>query len=311
MKRKSLRAPRVVMFFSRHFQALRISINQLSLSLVATLMTFAVIGIALALPFGLYTLLQNVQTINHNLHESAQITLYLDANTSQSSIDNLIRVLQSDQDVTNVTYISPAQGLQEFQKDSGFNNVMVGLNTNPLPAVLVIQPSPSTQTNLQIQQLLARLKQLPNITNAQLDMYWLQRFNAILLLLHRILFAVILLFAIGVLLIIGNTIRLTTQQHRDEIYVIKLLGGSDRFVRRPFLYAGIIYGLTGSIIAWLLVDFSMAWLQAPVTRLAALYSTNFELHGLNVATTLTLLIGGCLLGLIGSWFAVRQHIQNT
>ncbi len=310
MKRKSLRAPQYIIFLSRHLQALRTSINQLSLSPVATLMTFAVIGIALALPFGLYTLLQNVQTINHNLHNSAQITLYLNSNTPQSSITNLTRVLKTDHDVTKITYISPKNGLKEFQKDSGFNNVMAGLKTNPLPAVLVIQPSPSTRTNLQVQQLLARLKRLPNITNAQLDMHWLQRFNAILLLLHRILFAVILLFALGVLLIIGNTIRLTTQQHRDEIYVIKLLGGSDRFVRRPFLYAGIIYGLTGSIIAWLLVDFSMAWLQGPVTRLAALYSANFELHGLNLATTLTLLISGCLLGLAGSWFAVRQHIKN-
>ncbi len=311
MKRKSLRAPRLIIFISRHIQAIRISINQLSISPLATLMTFAVIGIALALPFGLYTLLQNVQGISHNLHDSAQISLYLDSNTTQASVNNLNRILKTDNSIENVTYISPSEGLKEFQRNVGANNVLSGLKTNPLPSVLIIQPTTSAQNNLQIQQLLSRLKHLPNISNVQLDMHWLQRFNAILLLLHRALLAIMLLFALGVLLIIGNTIRLTTQHHRDEIYVIKLLGGSSRFIRRPFLYSGMLYGLTGSIIAWLLVDFSMAWLQAPVTRLATLYGSVFELHGLDVKTTLFLIVSGCLLGLIGSWLAVRQHIRNT
>lgn len=309
MSRKSLYMPRFFLFFSRHIQAIRTSFHQLGASPVASLMTFAVIGIALALPFGLYALLQNIQGVSHNLHDSAQISLYLNHDISDSSKNELLRVLTNDNDVAHVTYISPEEGLNEFQKDSDFNNVLAALKTNPLPAVLVIQPSTSAQTPLKTEQLTERLERLPNVTNVQLDMQWLQRFNAILLLIHRMLAAIILLFSIGVLLIIGNTIRLTTQHHRDEIFVMKLLGASDRFIRRPFLYAGIIYGLAGSIIAWLLVDFTLMFLQSPISRLANLYGTNFELKELDLPTTLALLVTGSALGYIGSRLAVRQHVR--
>ncbi len=309
MTRKSLHTPLFFLFFSRHIQAIRTSFHQLSLAPIASLMTFAVIGIALALPFGLYALLQNAQGISHNLHNSAQISLYLNHDISDTEKNNLLVALKSDATIANITYISPEEGLQEFQKDSDFNNVLSALKTNPLPSVLIIEPAVTAQSSLQIQQLIDRLTRLPNVTTAQLDMQWLQRFNAILLLIHRILTVIILLFAIGVLLIIGNTIRLTTQQYRDEIFVIKLLGGSERFIRRPFLYGGMIYGLAGSIIAWLLVDFSLLFLQSPISRLANLYGTTFELKGLNLQTTLVLLATGCVLGYLGSRLAVRQHVR--
>lgn len=307
MKRKSFKAPFFIVFIASHIQAIRVSMGQLSLSLLSTFATFAVIGVALALPFGLYTLLQNFQGISHSLNDSAQISLYLNPEISDLDKSTLLRVLNSDSGIQHIQYISPEEGLEAFQKDSGFSEALSGFKTNPLPAVYVIQPS--IRDNLQLQQLFSRLKQLPNVSNAQLDMQWLQRFNAILLLLHHALIAVMLLFALGVLLIIGNTIRLTTQYYRDEIKVIKLIGGSDRFIRRPFLYSGVIYGLSGSIIAWLLVDATMEWLQGPASKLAALYGTNFEIQGLTLNTTLVLIIGGCLLGLIGSWLTVKQHIK--
>lgn len=308
MKRKSIKAPLFMRRLREHLQALNNSIHQLSRSPLATLMTFAVIGIALALPFGLYTILQNIQGISHSLHDSAQISLYVNHPMSPDQKNNLERLLNADSAIKNVQYISPESGLTAFQKDLNFSHALAGLKQNPLPAVFLIQPN--TQNRQAIGALLQRLNRLPNITQAQLDMQWLQRLNAILLLLHRALYAIMCLFALGVLLIIGNTIRLTTERHRDTIEVIKLVGGSHYFIRRPFLYSGILYGLAGSIIAWLLVDLSMVWLQAPVTKLSSLYNTSYQLQGLDLHSTLTLLIGGSLLGYLGSRIAVHQQLKT-
>lgn len=298
----------MIRLISLQLQALRNSLRQLSTSPLATLMTFAVIGIALALPFGLYTVLQNLQGVSTSLHDSAQISVYLNDSISSSSRQNLMRILQSDQAIQSVRYISPDEGLAAFTTDLNLKEALAGLKTNPLPAVIVIQPG--VHTDIDIQALLARVKQLPDIQNAQLDMQWLQRFNAILLILHRALYAIALLFALGVLLIIGNTIRLTTERHRDTIEVLQLVGGTEAFIRRPFLYSGIIYGLSGSIIAWLLVDFAMIWLQPPVSQLASLYETEYTLQGLTLPATLVLLIGGAFLGYLGSRLAVRKQLAK-
>jgi len=299
----------MIKLLSRHIRAFRASIHQLSIAPLATLMTFAVIGIALALPAGFFVLLQNLQVVGHGLHDSAQASLFLKSDIQKADVDNLMKLLKNDQTIQSVRYVSPDQGLQEFKKQTGFSEVLSELKVNPLPGIIIVEPIRTMQSSFQIAQLVARLKRLPNVQSVQLDMQWLKRLHAIVHLGKRICYAIMFLFALGVLLIVGNTIRLTTQNYRDEIELIKLLGGTDQFIRRPFLYSGIIYGVIGGIFSWLLVDLIMWWLQGPVNHLANLYNTQFYLNGLSASSTLFLLFSGAILGYIGSWIAVGKHLD--
>jgi cell division transport system permease protein len=152
------------------------------------------------------------------------------------------------------------------------------------------------------------LQQLPEVELAQMDLQWVQRLYSLLAVGQRVTLALALLLGLGVLLVTGNTIRLAIENRRDEILVIKLVGGTDAYVRRPFLYTGLWYGLGGSIVAGLLLSLVMLWLDGPVGLLAALYQSRFELHGLGFAGTLMLALAGALLGLAGAWLAVARHL---
>lgn len=306
----SLYMPRWMLFFHRHISALKTSMAQLSLSSFTTLMTFAVIGVALALPMGLYVLLNNIQGPGQGIHESAQISLYLGLDTTKSQTASLMQSLKSDKAISKVTYISQQEGLEAFQKQYGFSNVLAELKENPIPPVMVIEPTTTLQTPEQIQQLLNRLENLPNVRLAQLNTVWVERLNAILQLAHRLFYAVAVLFVLGVLLVIGNTIKLIIQHFIDEIIVIKLLGGTNRFIRLPFLYSGMLYGLAGSIIAWFLVDIAIFWLTPPINQLITLYNTEFHFQGMGLESTLFLLATGIVLGYIGSWLAVGKLITT-
>ncbi len=304
-----LRLPAPILYLFQHIQALKISFRQLSISPITTFMTFAVIGITLALPTGLFILLKNAQGITQNLNNTAQITLYLKHNIKQKQIDNLRKVIKSNQNVKTINYISPSEGLKQFQHDSEFNDALNTLKENPLPGVIIVKPKKAIGTILQIEQLSSILKKLPFVDNIQMDTQWLQRLNAILILIHNIIYSIVILFALGVLLIIGNTISLITQNYKDEITIIKLLGGSNRFIRRPFLYSGIIYGITGSITAWILADSAMFFLKPSIKHLTNLYNSQISIQSLDLTYSLILLFGGGILGYIGSWLAVRRHIK--
>lgn len=294
-------------YLYRHVQAFKASIHQLGLSFSSTIMTFVVVGIALALPMGLYVLLKNVQVVVTGLHATTQMTLYLDKRVKKGQADDLLRVLKNDINIIHTQYISPEEGLKTFQGQ--FGNVVNKLGTNPLPGAVIVQPGHRIRTMTQANELLGRLKKLPSVTDAQLDMDWLQRLNGIIALGQRLIHVLMLFFAFAVLLVVGNTIRLMTQNYHDEIMVIKLLGGENNFIRRPFLYSGVIYGLMGGITAWLLVNGIVRCLQRPLEHLMNLYHSSFTLSGLSFQSTLCLLIGGTLLGYLGSWLAVGQHIK--
>lgn len=307
---KNLLTPKLSQLLLNHLQAFINSIGQLSRAPLASFFTFIVIGIALALPMGFFVLLHNVQHASSNLHNTGQISLYLKANTPKSVIKQDLATAQRDQAIAKATYISPEQGLASFSKQSGFGGVLKDLHANPIPGVIEITPSPTLKQSWQIQTLFARVKKLPGVAHAQFDFQWLQRLQAILSISHRLATLLMIIFSVAVLLIIGNTIRLTTQNHRDEILVVKLIGGTNPFIRRPFLYSGFLYGLAGGIVAWFIIDFILSRLQEPVSTLASLYGNNYQLAGLNLHNTLLLLFGGGLLGLIGSWLAVNRYIAT-
>jgi cell division transport system permease protein len=303
-------ANKIVLYLTSHLQAILSGCGRLTKTPLATLMTVFVIGIALALPTALFVLLQNAKMLSQNWNDSSQISIYLKMNLSQNQIQNLLQRLQQQTNITSIKYISPEQGLTEFQKQIGLENVLSTLKNNPLPGVILIQPSDSLDTQEGLTQLLQTLHQQPEVDTVQLDMQWIKRLHAIVELGKQLTYAIGILLATGVLFIIGNIINLSLQKYRREIELLKIIGATDSFIRRPFLYTGMLYGFLGSFIAWLLVTCLLLGLQTPVHRLAELYSSHFQLHNLGLSNGMKLIITGIILGSIGAWLAIGKHLRD-
>jgi cell division transport system permease protein len=292
-----------------HLRTLIATLGKLCRAPLSSIMTTAVIGIALALPGGLYVLLANLQAIAGGWDNPARISLFLKLDTAPDAIEALAERLRAREDVVNVNVIEPDEALREFRAASEFGDALDALPGNPLPAVLVVSPAASRVPPEQISAMAQEIERAPEVNLAQLDMQWLQRLHGIMDIARRLVTAIAVLLGLAVLLIVGNTIRLDTQSRREEIEVIKLVGGTDAFIRRPFLYGGIWYGLLGGVLAWLLIGTAMLLLAGPASELARLYDSEHQLFGLGANGTILLLGMGAALGLCGSWLAVGQHLS--
>lgn len=295
-------------YFAYHVQAAKDSLARLYHAPMSSLLTIGVIAVALALPTGLLVFLNNINVLGGDWARGNQISLYLKMNVEPMAVERLVENLQARSDVITVNTISPQQGLQEFERESGFGSVLQQLPSNPLPTVVEVFPVPDLSVPEGVQRLYSEMQQLPQVAMAKLDMQWLRRLQTIVHLGQRAVIALGLFFALAVLLLIGNTMRLATQQQRREIEVIKLVGATNAFIRRPFLYSGIYYGLLGGLLACMIVSITVQWLQSPVEQLFAQYHSAYRLLGLSLRHSLTLLFIGASLGLIGSWCAVNRHI---
>lgn len=295
-------------WLSHHLHLFFFSLGQLLKNPIPSLMTAAVIGIALALPSGLYLLLENFQQISQNWGGTVQISLFIKKEVGEENTQILIEQLQQWEDIENVRLITPTEALAEYRQLSGFGEALDVLEENPLPAVLVIKPHLIQQE--EVETLVNKLAKLAEVDIAQLDMQWLKRLLAMITIMRQGIFILSSLLALAVLLIVGNTIRLAIYNRREEIEVNKLFGATDAFIRRPFLYSGLWYGLTGAVIAWILVNGAFWLLQEPVKQLTALYYSHFELITLNLFTGFILLLIGMLLGLMGAWLSVGRHLKE-
>lgn len=293
-----------------HRFAFLTSLQQCLQTPLATVMTLAVIAITLALPAILFVFLQNAQQLTISWDKSAKISLYLKQDVAIQTAQAIMHQLQQRKDIAAVHYISKEQGLVEFQKQSGLGEVLTQMSTNPLPDVIEIIPAIAAQTPEKGTQLLTALKAFPEVDIAQLDMDWVKRLHGLIALGKKIIYAIALLLALAVLLIVGNTMRLIAQNHHENIKVMQLIGGTNAFIRRPFLYSGISYGVVGALFAWLLVQSLLAWLAQPVQKLAALYQTQFALQGFDMISLLMLLLAGSILGGLGAWLSVNRYLAN-
>ncbi|CAA0115641.1 Cell division protein FtsX [Halioglobus japonicus] len=275
----------------------------------ASLLTWLVIGIALALPVGLNVALDNVSQVSNGWDSPAQISLFLQDGAADDAVRELEAELAARQDVTASRFISREEALEEFRELSGFADVLANLEENPLPNLVLVTPE-ATLDEPAVLALRAELEEHSDIAEAVLDMEWLQRLNTLMELSRRIVLAVGGMLVIGVLLILGNTIRLAIESRRDEIVIVKLVGGSNGFVRRPFLYTGLWYGVGGGVLAAILVSGALWFLEEPIANLALLYESAFYLSGLGVMGALNLVILGGLLGLGGAWLAVSRHLVH-
>jgi cell division transport system permease protein len=274
------------------------------------MMTWTVMGVALALPVALMLLLASLQGVSAGWESSARVTAYLAEEVTLDQAETLRQDVAKDSRVTEVELIDRDTALAEFRASSGLEDALDYLNENPLPHTLLVTPSDTSRTADGIQTLLAVIEGMDGVEQVQVDLGWLQRLNAMTELLGRAAWALAILLAAAVVLVIGNTVRLSIENRRDEILVAKLVGGTDAFVRRPFLYTGAWFGLGGGVVAWLLLQLSLWWLSGPVERLAGLYHSDFSLSGLTFDGILALIIAAMLLGWLGAWIAVKRHLDD-
>jgi cell division transport system permease protein len=228
-------------YLLRHVQVMLSSLGELWRQPVATSMTLLVIGIALLLPAGLFVILKNVEQVSGEWQHANRISLFLQDEISDKRGEQLAEQLQTWPDIVDVSFQSAQQSLNEFREISGLESLLDTLPENPLPAVIIIEPEEAQQQEA-IEALLERLDALPEVDLAQLDMQWLQRLRSINETGQRGITILAILLSMSVLLVIGNTIRLAILNRQTEIRVIKLVGGTNTFVRRPFLYTGMWYG---------------------------------------------------------------------
>lgn len=296
-------------YLARHMQVMLATLGQMIRSPMSNLMTIAVMGIALALPAGLHIILKNVQQVTAQWDGAAQISLFLKQSVTDKQADQLANILRQRQDIKSVTSITRSEALEEFRQNSGFGEALEALEDNPFPAVIVIYPTEQSDNLLTVQGMVASFKDRPEVELAQLDMQWLKRLYAIMDFGRRGIWVLAAMLSLSVLLVVGNTIRLAIQNRRDEIEIIKLIGGTDAFIRRPFLYTGFWYGLSGGMLSWLLVTLSIWLLSGPVSQLATLYDSNYSLSSLDLSSSFILLGLSISLGLAGSWLAVSRHLH--
>lgn len=296
-------------YLLRHLQVLFSTLGQLAGTPFASLIAVAVIGISLSLPAGLYVLLDNMQRVSGAWDGAAQLSVFLKRDVSERAGQALAEKIRVRSEIASVQYISREAALAEFKRLSGFGAALNALDGNPLPAVLAIRPSSAHADAATLEKLKTELQSLKEVELVQLDLDWIKRLNAIIELAQRGVWLLAAVLALALTLIVGNTIRLAVLSRRTEIEIIKLVGGTDAFIRRPFLYSGLLQGLGGALLAWALLALVLVLLAAPVQDLAALYGSRFELHGLDWQAGLVLLALGALLGWLGSRLAVGRHLR--
>ncbi len=291
-----------------HRASLVDSVGRLVKQPIGSFFTCLVMAVALSLPMGLALLLDNVERLGGSWQRAAQISLYLQLETDAAAGQALREQILQMPDVADAEWISREQALEEFQQLSGLGEALRELPDNPLPGVVVVTPNEVDKAKLEA--LRQRLAELPGVEQAQLDLLWVERLAAILKLGDRFVFGLTLLLIATLLLVIGNTIRLHIENRRTEIEVVKLVGGTDGYVRRPFLYMGALYGLGAGLIAWLLLAYGLGWLNEAVIDLAGLYGSDFGLAGVPAEDGFSLVLGALLLGYIGAWLAVARHLSE-
>jgi cell division transport system permease protein len=293
----------------RHLQQAIGSLGDLWRTPFTSVMTVFVLGISLALPATLHLFVKNAEQVSEQWDSASQITLFLKLSINDKSAENFVKRLKLYPEVSAVHYISAKKALTEFKILSGFGQSLEYLEKNPLPATILVTPTKHASQADAANELLAKLKQEREVDQGKLDLEWLTRLEAMAQLIKDIVNGVAVLLCLSVVLIVGNTIRLAILSQQDAIAIMKLVGATDSFIQRPFLYSGVWYGIFGGILSWLVVSLLAKYLTGAIGRLTDLYQSNFQLQGLVFSEALMLIAFAVLLGLVGSYISVRKHIK--
>ncbi|MCB1569307.1 MAG: permease-like cell division protein FtsX [Xanthomonadales bacterium] len=290
-----------------HLYSLFSSIGRMAQRPWATMLTVGVMAVALVLPLCLALLVGNLERVSGDFRESREVSLFLTTATDMPAAQELAASLRRQPDIASVVLRSPEEGLAEFRDMADFTEALAVLDENPLPAVLVVAPAEGVEPDT----LTARLGALPQVDFVQHDAQWRSRLSAWLEFGRRLVWVAAALLGVGVLLTVGNTVRLDIEARSEEIRTVQLLGASDGFVRRPFLYLGAWYGLFAAILALVLAAFATGVLRQSVTSLVDNYGSSFQLQGLDVRWVLMTVIASIMLGWLGAWLATGHHLRHS
>ncbi len=301
---------RFLAWLRHHSASLGDGLYRLGSQPVPTLLNCLGIGIALALPLLLYLGLDNLQRLSHDWDQGGGISVFLRSDIDADAGERLAERVRSWRGVGAVRYQGRSESLAEFRSWSGLGDVLDGLRENPLPPMLIVLAADVAPEANVLERLRLELDALPEADSARADLEWVRRLHEFTVLAQRMVFALAALLGFGALLAVVNNTRLMIVGRREEIVVVKLVGGTVAYVRRPFLYCGLLYGLGGAAMAWLLSTAGIAWLKQPVQNLADLYGSDFVIEGLSWRYVLLLFGGMALLGLSGAWLAVVRYIES-
>lgn len=293
---------------TQHLVVLRSVLRRMFASPLAGFLNILVIGIALSLPAGMYVLLQNAQGLVAQLSGTPQISLFLALDARTAGIDKLRKQLEQHPAIASVEFVPRAQALEQLKQSTGLTDVIGGLNQNPLPDAFVVHPKPGEAQSLD--ELRDELAKLPDVEQAQLDSAWAYKLEAMLRFARLAVLILASLLSLALIAVTFNTIRLQILTQRDEIEVSKLIGATNGFIRRPFLYFGAVQGLLGGIAAWLIITASLYLLNGQLGALAQLYASQFILHPLSIGDSLSLLLFSVYLGWLGAWLSVARHLSQ-
>ncbi len=300
---------RIQMFFAAHLRQALSSLGDLWRTPASTLMTVAVLGLSITLPSTLYLLVKNAEQVTSGWDQAAEISLFLKKDTSAAQAQQLITRLETWPEITGITHIPASLALEEFKQLSGFGDALSLLDSNPLPDVLLVTPAERHAGPEAAHRLLTRLQSQREVELGKLDIEWLERIHSALNIVRELVTMIALLLFLSVVLIVGNTIRLNILNRRPEILVLKLIGATDAFIHRPFLYTGIWFGLLGGVVAWITVALLLWWMGNSIGSLTAFSDRPIELSGLSLSVMGWMLGVSVFLGLTGSLISVQRHVR--
>lgn len=295
-------------YAAQHFHAAIVSFNTLCRRPIATLMTIVVIAISLTLPTMFWIFTQGLTHVTQNWNKSGTISLYLHTSLSTAEQNTLVLKITHLHGVSSAQLKTPAEGIKALQQQEGMDDIMRYLPENPLPAVIEVIPHTDISAE-KIEQLFKTLKDLPQVEQAKLDMEWLRRLHAILGFIGKTTDALMVLLALAVILVVGNTLRLAIQNSAEEIRVLKLVGANDAFVIRPFLYSGFWYGLIGGVFVVLFVNIFLLSISVVLQEIASLYHMHAPIKGLNILEAYSVVFISIFLSWIGAFISTKRQIS--
>jgi len=291
------------------FGVIGMAFRRIFASPLSGMLNILVIGIALSLPAGMYVLLQNAQGLVAQLSGPQQISVYLNLDANRDDVAQIRKQLAEHTEIASFKFVSRDEALESLKASTGLDDVITGLEGNPLPDAFVISPKPADASALEA--LRKQLEKLPKVEQVQHDSAWAYKLDALLDFSRVAVLILASLLSLALIAVTFNTIRLQILTQRDEIQVSRLIGATNGFIRRPFLYFGAVQGLLGGIAAWLIISISLMLLNHSLDSLAQLYASEFTLKSLSFGDSLSLLLFSVYLGLLGAWLSVSRHLSHN
>lgn len=295
-------------WLNQHSQPLQSVLTRMRQNFLGTILMCCVIGVTLSLPAVLFTVVDNLERFAGVIESKPQLSLFLKLDTSSSQKNILTAKLQKHPDIAQFEFVSKDSAWDQLKQNAGSADITSSLDKNPLPDAYFLTPKDISPKN--IDRLQKEMQQWDGVEIAQVDAQWVKRLDSLLKLGHKAIIVLVALLGFGLIAIIGNSIRLQILTQLEEIEVSKLIGATNQFIRRPFLYAGLLYGLGGGVAA-LLITFLIVWLfNLSVIEIADLYASHFSLDTPNIEFSVCLLLIAIALGWLGALIAVNRSLSK-